>query len=522
MTEQHLIYKDMTFCWFPENGEPVFPDGISPCFRSLACWDNVGRVISLDGHDYEIEGVQLPGGTLISCADITDVSTLHRKNQLYEAVLNSSFDGIVVTGADGHNIFINDAYAKIIRCDPEYIRGKSVKELLQKGIIKTSPALTILKTKRPMSVMNYENGITTFVSSSPLFDRDGNVRAVVANVRDVSSIVTLYEMMDKSSRMEDAGNATPIIFRSEKMGDVVKTAAELATVSSNVLIQGETGTGKGVIAQFVHSNSSRKDKPFVSVNCAAIPENLFESEFFGYTSGAFTGANRQGKKGLLQAADEGTLFLDEIEGLPLLMQAKLLSVIQEKQFTPVGGIHPVKVDIRVITASNQDLKKMVAEKTFREDLFYRLNVVNITIPPLRSRPDDVMPLATYFLSKYNNQYGRNKYFIHEVLDAMTRYAWPGNVRELQNLVERLVVVGAQSIITLREMPDDFLEHVEDIRIYKNGKTLSAMEDEFYSRIINEAYQQYPSSYQLAEKLEISQSKANRLIQKYVTHRKPAQ
>jgi len=212
------------------------------------------------------------------------------------------------------------------------------------------------------------------------------------------------------------------------------------------LITGETGSGKEVISKLIHRTSKRSEGPFVVVNCGAIPENLLESELFGYEKGAFTGANKEGKIGLIEVASEGTLLLDEVGELPLSSQVKILRVMQENQIMRVGGLKPIKANVRFLAATNKNLKEMIKNKTFREDLFYRLNVVPIHIPPLRERREDILPLARFFLQKYNSQYNLNKSFSQETLYSLETHSWPGNVRELDNFIERLIVCSKEDII----------------------------------------------------------------------------
>jgi len=246
-----------------------------------------------------------------------------------------------------------------------------------------------------------------------------------------------------------------IIYKSKKMDEVLKMAIQVAKSDATVLIRGESGVGKELVAEIIHSSSQRKDKPFIKINCAAIPENLLESELFGYKKGAFTGAIID-KKGKFEEAEGGTIFLDEIGDMPLSLQAKLLRVLQSKEIEPIGG-KPKKVDVRIIAATNKNLEEMVKKGSFREDLFYRLNVVPIVIPPLRERKEDIKPLVEYFLEKFNKKYGKNISISKGAMRMLEIYHWPGNVRELENLIERLVLTSSDLVIT----PDDIPDHIKD-------------------------------------------------------------
>src|SRR5690606_15279969 len=255
---------------------------------------------------------------------------------------------------------------------------------------------------------------------------------------------------------EDLLDASPVADHPAS-GRVFAQARQVAASDVKVLLQGETGVGKTLVAQYIHKASARAAQPFLALNCGALPDNLIEAELFGYVAGAFTGAGRKGKRGLLELANQGTVFLDEIGDLPLALQVKLLKVIEESRFIPVGGLELKEVDVRIITATHHDLRRMVAEGRFRADLYYRLNVVPIHIPALRERADEIQPLLQFYLAEFNQRHGRSLTWGLEALDALdalTEYAWPGNIRELINLVERLVVTCAGETIELFDLPEE--------------------------------------------------------------------
>lgn len=244
------------------------------------------------------------------------------------------------------------------------------------------------------------------------------------------------------------------------MASVKRRMRKLVNSPSSIFISGETGTGKGLLAQSIHSESGRRDKPFVTISCANIPETLFESELFGYEAGAFTGALKSGKRGKLEMAEEGTLFLDEISEMPMNMQAKLLNVLQDRRFERVGGTRSVPVNARIISASNADMGQRIAEGRFRADLYYRLNVINIEMLPLRERIEDLPELLAAFLDKFNRQLDAHVLsFRQEVLDLFYRYSWPGNIRQLENIVEYCVNMAEDSKVTLDDLPAYFLREV---------------------------------------------------------------
>ncbi|MDQ0341180.1 transcriptional regulator with PAS, ATPase and Fis domain [Caldalkalibacillus uzonensis] len=244
-----------------------------------------------------------------------------------------------------------------------------------------------------------------------------------------------------------------LVVASKKMKEIMALANKISQVDSTVLLLGETGTGKEVVAKAIHENSSRnRTGAFIKVNCGAIPSELLESEFFGYAPGAYTGAKKEGKPGMFELAHNGTLFLDEVGEIPLHLQVKLLRILQDQCLTRVGGTTEIQVNVRIIAATNRNLELMVSQGKFREDLYYRLNVVPITIPPLRERKEDISPLIGYFLNKLNEKYQTNKSISISALEVMQQYTWPGNVRELTNMIERLVLTVNQDIIYKKHLP----------------------------------------------------------------------
>ncbi|NLS44134.1 MAG: sigma 54-interacting transcriptional regulator [Firmicutes bacterium] len=309
----------------------------------------------------------------------------------------------------------------------------------------------------------------------------------------------------------------PVIAYSIEMGEVLNLAAKVAKVTTTVLIMGESGVGKEVVARFIHNASLRKAGPFITINCGAIPLNLLESELFGYEAGAFTGAKREGKPGMIEIASSGSLFLDEISSLSLDLQVKLLRVIQERRLVRVGGIRPIDVDIRIIAATNKDLVKMVEEKEFRADLFYRLNVVPLTIPPLRSRQDDIVPLIYHFMEKHNNAYGYDKTISEEARNLLTLYSWPGNVRELENLIERLVVTIEGDQIDVEDLPlyvrREKKKSTSKVTV-KGIIPLREAVEEVEKQLIKRAKEIHGTTYKTAEALGVNQSTVVRKLKKY--------
>lgn len=295
----------------------------------------------------------------------------------------------------------------------------------------------------------------------------------------------------------------------------MQLALRLASVDSTVLITGESGVGKGVIAKLLHENGARKEFPFITVNCGAIPESLIESELFGYERGAFTGSRIEGKKGLFEAAQKGTIFLDEISELPLNLQVKLLQVIQDREFTRVGGVNRIPVDVRIISATNKDLHLLVKSGKFREDLYYRLNVVPINVPPLRERPEDILPLIQSNLEKYNNQLGENKTLEPAALAVLLHYSWPGNIRELQNIVERLILTTRDNLITEENLPVFIRTSAEAQPVQSMEHTsLRASMERAEKEVLTRALAEYKSTRAIAKALQVSQPTIVRKLHKY--------
>ncbi len=264
----------------------------------------------------------------------------------------------------------------------------------------------------------------------------------------------LKENLQLQQELYDRFRMEGIVGRSQKMREAIAIVKKVAGSPATVLIIGESGTGKELIARAIHYNSPRKSRPFIALNCAAIPENLFESELFGYEPGAFTGATAR-KTGLFEAANSGTLFLDEIGDMPLMMQSKLLRIIQDREIRRLGGKDPIKIDVRIITATNKDLEKELAKNSFREDLYYRLKVVTIPLPPLRERKEDIAELADFFRAKYSREFGKRiGSFESAALKALTEYAWPGNIRQLESVIERAVILSDHATIRLSDIQSE--------------------------------------------------------------------
>lgn len=382
-----------------------------------------------------------------------------------DAIIESSYDGIYVTDGEANTLKINKAYESITGFKRENMLNRNMHDLEKEGQVSKSGTLIVLRTRKSATILqDFKSGKRALISSNPIFDENGNIAMVVTNVRDVTELYELEEELAKNKKLTEKYyseieamraqllNLSDLVAKDKRTIELFEVVKRVARVDTTILLLGETGVGKEEVAKFLHKNSLRKDKNFIKINCGAIPENLIESELFGYEKGAFTGANKEGKMGLFEVADGGTMFLDEVGELPLNVQVKLLRVLQEGEIERVGGVKPIQVDVRIIAATNRDLEKMVSEKTFRSDLFYRLNVVPLIIPPLRERREDIIPLVQYYLNKLNNKYKFNKSFSPEAIKTLYNYNWPGNVRELINAVERVVVMSSTDKILKSHLP----------------------------------------------------------------------
>ncbi len=441
-----------------------------------------------------------------------------------EAIMEDSFDEIFVTDGNGYTLKINKAAEENYGIPRNKIIGKHVSELENSGYFNPSLTLKALaKKKRVTDVQITNKGKTLVVTSNPIIDEhSGKIIRVVTNSRDITELMTLQKKLQNSqdiiktyqSIISNANcEENSFIISDDVMKSIMKTITKVSNTDSTILLEGETGVGKNMIAKRIHMLSARKNKPLIYVNCAAIPINLMETELFGYEGGSFTGAKNAGKKGLLEAADNGTAFFDEITEIPIQIQSKLLDILQSKHLRRVGSNKYININVRIISATNKDLKHLVQQKLFREDLFYRLNVIPITIPPLRYRKEAVQDLALYFLKKYNAKYNYKKIMSKAVLHCMQQYIWPGNIRELENLMERLVVTTNSKEISANDLPAYInTDNNSDNFVNKDLNLKEAVRYTEY-RILKEALNRFDSTYKIANALNVNQSTIVRKMKK---------
>ncbi|WP_191565469.1 sigma-54 interaction domain-containing protein [Metabacillus idriensis] len=429
-------------------------------------------------------------------------------SELCRIVFNSLHDGVYITDGSGTTLFVNQAYERITGIKEEEVIGKHMSYLIEQGIISISASLeTILSGKPVTLIQKVRNKRKIIVSATPVFSASKEIMYVVNSVRDITELIRLKHEFDsqKLSYPRIVEPADPETIQNLVIGPatqpIFQLADKVAKTDAKVLLQGETGVGKSLIAKYIHSRSSRNNEIFMELNCGAIPEHLVEAELFGYEPGSFTGALKQGKIGILENSNRGTLFLDEIGDLPLEIQVKLLKAVEENRFMRVGSAEMKQVDVRIITATHRDLKQLVRDGLFREDLYYRLNIVTLEVPPLRERKEEIVPLLEMYLTQLNNKYKEEKKITLECFEWLTNYSWPGNIRELANLIERLVVTTFHETIDVGDLPS-FIQPVFPI---SKPRSLKDAISKLERTLITDALKKHTTTRAAAAFLEISQS-----------------
>lgn len=443
---------------------------------------------------------------------------------IFESIMKHSKDGLFVVDSTGMVVMVNNATEEMFDFKTSDVLGRNVKDLVDEGFWEPSVSILVIKQKKPISLIQTTRNNKKILSTGiPILDRLGEVLFVLVNDRDVSHINRLAETlhiddiqvedlrMDFSDLGLAANHFEGMVIRSVAMEKVIRTAVRAAKYDVPLIITGGSGVGKTMIAKLIHQLSDRRNYPFTDLNCGAITTSLIESELFGYESGAFTGASAKGKKGLFEIANKGTLFLDEIGEIPLSVQAKLLKFLESMELIRVGGVKPIKINTRIIVATNKNLEQMVEEKTFRNDLYFRLNVVPIEIPPLSERREEIGPLAIFFLDYLNNEFKTKKILSKQAQNLISKYDFPGNVRELENLMKRLVTMTEGDIIEAKHLPSIFLQG----DILNTGPTEEMNYQEkinsFELKIINDAIKKYGSQRKAGKALGISQSTLSRKL-----------
>lgn len=472
----------------------------------------------------QAEGTVAPWGDLLSklqvLFDRMDRELLENYID-FEKVCDKFPDAIYVADKEGTTLYVNDMYSQMSGISKEEVIGENChqineeKKLYTNGII--PKVLDSQKREETIGVMN-RTGIKVYITGFPVFDENQKLQYAVAADRDNQQLETVKDQLIKLKEAKDISEnetrylreqsvkSDEMIYKSSQMDYVLSTAMAVAPTDASVLITGESGTGKEVVANEIYKASKRFGKPFLKVNCAAIPESLMESELFGYAPGSFTGASKTGKTGIFELVNHGTLMLDEIGEMSMPMQTKLLRVLCNHEINKIGGGRPIPVDVRIISATNKDLLQCIKEKTFREDLYYRLNVVPIHIPPLRERLVDVDVLAQHFLDRYNRKYNKQVEIYSDALHLLETYDWPGNVRELENVMERLVVINRTNVINRKDvcrvlgMEDDVAAAVDE-----NSYDLKSATHALEKQMIEKALADFSSGRKAAQALGIDHS-----------------
>ena len=445
-------------------------------------------------------------------------------------ILNCLKVGVYITDGNGKTLLLNDESCKTGGLERSETVGKNMRELERMGFIEESVSLkTIESGKEEMIIQNLGDGDKVYVTGTPL-KSDKGIDVVVCTERDITETLTIKELLEEknkdNAKIKDEieylrkqnivmwGNMIAEDFETKRLAE---KATRVAKLDATVLLTGDSGTGKEVFANFIYQNSGRAGKPFIKVNCAAIPENLMESELFGYEKGAFSGADKNGKAGLFEMANHGTLFLDEVGEIPIHLQSKLLRAIQEREIMHVGGTKTIPVDIRFIAATNRDLKEAVRNGTFRGDLYYRLNVMPIELMPLKGRKKDIKALVDYFTEKFNVTYKLSKVVSPEAMEVLKDFDWPGNIRELENVIERLMISSDDEVITKRQteraigVPTDLsgadLSGIE-------GRSLEELMDAYEKSILESMLAKYKRASEVGRALNVNKSTLSRRMKKY--------
>ncbi|MDQ9817458.1 sigma 54-interacting transcriptional regulator [Acinetobacter bereziniae] len=448
--------------------------------------------------------------------------------QILTSIMNALDDGVYITDHLGTTLFVNDAYLKLTHLNREDLIDHPIQDLVNQGVFSRSVSMDVIQTHQKTTILqSLQNHTELLVTGHPVFDQENQLIAVITSVRDIT---VLLQAQKDQKELEDIRN-TQKKYSTRKLNDNYLTnlsdstnktfnrAKRIAHSDIKILIQGNTGTGKTVLARFIHKNSPRKDQPFLEINCATMPDGLLESELFGYVPGAFTGALQKGKKGLFEVVNGGTLFLDEVGDLPLALQAKLLKVIEDNRFIPVGGFEYVYTDVRIISATHHDLLKLVEQGKFRRDLYYRLCVTSLKLEDLKNRISEIEPLLELYLANFNKKYHTNKRYSAEVIDLVKAYSWPGNIRELTNFVEQTVVLSESSTILPQDIPEDIQcalhgESQFNTPLSNSAETLKKQVDDFEFKIISRALAVFKTTQKAAQALGIDQSTLVKKRQRY--------
>lgn len=532
-TSEKVLQHSAAEFFASENINKVFTTGKS-ILNDVQVKDEIGIIVDYSpifNTDKRVEGIAIVVQDLPMVEQMAmEIEHINNLNKDLNAILSSIYDEILVVNHKGELMRYSDnIISSYWQTDLKNLIGKNIVELEEKGLFSPSVTRLVMEKKKKVSIVQETSSGNKILSvGNPVFNEKNELDRIIIASRDITEATRLKtELMEMKKiseqykkELDDFKNedrfVKKLVYRSDKMYKLINQARKISDFSSTVLINGESGVGKEVIAQAIHQLGKRSSKKFLKLNCGAIPENLLESELFGYSSGSFTGADKNGKEGYFKQADEGILFLDEIGEMPLQLQVKLLRVLQEQEVIPIGSTTPIKINVQIIAATNKRLEKMVEEGTFREDLYYRLNVIPLYVPPLRERTEDIAVLAFHFLQQLNEKYDKNFHLTPDAVNVLEFYSWPGNVRELQNIIERLVVSADDQSIDA-EFVSQFLSLGYDFQKSKPVITrvvpLQEALDQVEEQLILLAMKQYKTTTKAAKALGISQSSVSRKYQK---------
>ncbi|WP_156289683.1 sigma-54 interaction domain-containing protein [Oceanobacillus salinisoli] len=430
------------------------------------------------------------------------------------SIIEQMYEGFILSYIDGRIFYANQYVEDISGIPLKKIIGKTPNEMEKEGLI--IEQTTRVKPNFPVTIIQkLKTGKEVFIISKPIYDEKGSIICFAANYRNLMDLMHLqdlhYSKNNRDTKREIEMASDNWIGDSYLTHQLKEKVAKVAKTEALVLVLGESGVGKEIVATHIHKWSNRNQKPFIPINCGAIPEELIEAELFGYEKGAFTGANSE-KKGLFEAANGGTVLLDEIGEMPLNLQVKLLRVIQEKKLTRIGGTIERSLDVRFIAATNKNLEESVKKGEFREDLYYRLNVIPVRIPPLKDRKEDIISLSNHFINKSNKKYQVQKILTPETLQLFQEYDWPGNIRQLENVIERLVIITEETQISPVYLPKEFKERHRST--LKEIRPLKEVREEAEINMIKLAINKYGSIRKAAKHLKVDHSTIVRKMDRY--------
>lgn len=479
--------------------------------------------------DIDVEYTIILQNQAIFADVIQSMNHVHFHKNYFDKILESYSDGIFITAADGTATYLNSTYESFTGMNRDQIIGKKVYDLESAGYFTPLVTPTVLKTNQVVTAFqHFKTDKYAIITGTPIYNNIGEpiVILICASALEYPNPIkkshyTWDSPAPISMRLYE-DSSMDIIAESVAMRHALQDAFRIAAYDVHVLILGDSGTGKEVVSTLIHTSSKRKQQPFLKINCSNLSSTLLESELFGYEAGSFTGALRKGKPGLFEIADKGTILLDEIGEMSTDLQAKLLRVLQSGEIFRVGGIKPIKVNARLIASTNRDLKKMIADGTFRKDLYYRLNVATIVLPSLNERSEDIAPLLMHFLYTYNKKYGMNKKFSSDLIKILVEYEWPGNVRELRNIVERLIIMCIDDVLLPKHLFTKYfsLEMTEEEQNAVSVKGIPKLADAVSTVekiTVTRALEVTKSTRKAAKLIGVSQSTIMRKIKDYDLH-----